>query len=212
MRRQAFLSAVLALAATGFCGGVATAKPVKQALIPFSTTIQPLKETTAPTGWTEFCARYAGECDTQTMPARDLVFDANNWRLLNKINDEVNDEIEPITDQDHWGVVERWDYPTDGKGDCEDFVLEKRRRLIAAGLPRQALLISVVRDRKGDGHAVLLVKTDRGDYVLDNQAATILPWTETGYGFVKRQSEENPNKWVALGEPRPNLVAVGNPR
>lgn len=188
------------------------AKPVRQALIPTSTTIQPLKSASAPIGWTDFCARYTTECDAETLPAQDLALDGKSWKLLNVVNDSVNAEIEPITDQEHWGVVERWDYPRDGKGDCEDFVLEKRRRLIAAGVPRQALLVSVVRDRKGDGHAVLLVKTDRGDYTLDNQEAEILPWAETGYGFIKRQSQENPNRWVGLGEPRPSIVAVGKPR
>ncbi len=111
----------------------------------------------------------------------------------------MNRAIEPITDMDHWGVAERWNYPTDGKGDCEDYVLEKRKRLIDAGWPRQALLVTVVRDKKGDGHAVLLVRTDRGDFILDNQEAKVKIWTDTGYRFVKRQSAENPNRWVSLG-------------
>ena len=65
-----------------------------------------------------------------------------------------------MTDLEHWGVVERWNYPDDGYGDCEDYVLLKRRMLMQAGWPREALLITVVRDKKGDGHAVLTVKTD----------------------------------------------------
>lgn len=212
MRHGGFIVALVLAAAAGLAFGEASAKPVRQALIPVSTTIQPLKSAAAPIGWTDFCARYAGECEVETLPAQDMTLDGKGWRLLNAVNDAVNAEIEPITDQDHWGVVERWDYPADGKGDCEDFVLEKRRRLIAAGAPRQSLLVAVVRDRKGDGHAVLLVKTDRGDYALDNQANEILPWSETGYGFIKRQTQENPNRWVGLGEPRPSVVAVGKPR
>ena len=66
-----------------------------------------------------------------------------------------------MTDIEHWGVVERWNYPDDGYGDCEDYVLLKRRMLMQAGWPREALLITVVRDKKGDGHAVLTVKTDQ---------------------------------------------------
>ncbi|MET0605181.1 MAG: transglutaminase-like cysteine peptidase [Beijerinckiaceae bacterium] len=184
---------------------------MRQAAIPSSTNIKPQKEARAPIGWLEFCQRHPADCEVDASPARDIAVDSKTWRLLSQINDAVNDEIDPITDIDHWNVVERWDYPTDGKGDCEDFVLEKRRRLVEAGVPRQALLIAVVRDRKGDGHAVLLVKTDKGDYVLDNQEPEILPWAQTGYGFVKRQSQEHPNRWVGLGEPRP-VVAVGNPR
>ena len=74
-----------------------------------------------------------------------------------------------MTDLDHWGVVEQWNYPDDGYGDCEDYVLLKRRMLMQAGWPREALLITVVRDKKGDGHAVLTVKTDKGEFILDNQ-------------------------------------------
>ncbi len=74
--------------------------------------------------------------------------------------------------------------------------------LMQAGWPREALLITVVRDKKGEGHAVLTVKTDKGDFVLDNQNQEVLSWAETGYRFVKRQSQSDPNVWVALGDPR----------
>jgi Bacterial transglutaminase-like cysteine proteinase BTLCP len=46
------------------------------------------------------------------------------------------------------------------------------------------------------------VKTDRGEFILDNQAEDILSWFETGYSFVKRQSQTNPNVWVSLGTGR----------
>ena len=124
------------------------------------------------------------------------------WSDLVKVNAWVHDNIQPITDQEHWGVVERWNYPDDGKGDCEEYVLLKRKMLMQAGWPREALLITVVRDKKGDGHAVLTVKTNRGEFVLDNQESQVLAWNKTGYRFVKRQSQSDPNTWVALGEPR----------
>jgi predicted transglutaminase-like cysteine proteinase len=75
--------------------------------------------------------------------------------------------------------------------------------LMRAGWPREALLITVVRDKRGDGHAVLTVKTDKGEFVLDNQNEDILLWSDTGYRFVKRQSQADQNRWVALGDPRP---------
>ena len=157
----------------------------------------------APVGWTEFCTDYAPECDTKTLDARDVVLTTKAWKELVRINSSVNDTIKPETDLEHWGVAERWDYPTDGRGDCEDYVLLKRRMLMQAGWPRQALLITVVRDKRGDGHAVLTVKTDRGEFILDNQNEEILLWSDTGYQFVKRQSQTDPNVWVALGDPRP---------
>jgi predicted transglutaminase-like cysteine proteinase len=107
-----------------------------------------------------------------------------------------------MTDMDHWGVVERWNYPEDGYGDCEDYVLLKRRLLIQRGWPREALLVTVVLDNEGVGHAVLTVTTDKGDYVLDNKREDVLLWSKTGYGFVKRQSQSDPNIWVSLIDPQ----------
>jgi predicted transglutaminase-like cysteine proteinase len=157
--------------------------------------------TRAPIGWVEFCVEYKPECDTKPSAARDVVLTQRAWTDLVKVNAWVNQNIQPVTDLEHWGVVERWNYPDDGKGDCEDYVLLKRRMLMQAGWPREALLITVVRDKKGDGHAVLTVKTNHGEFILDNQEAQILPWNQTGYRFVKRQSQTDPNTWLALGEP-----------
>jgi len=158
--------------------------------------------TRAPIGWVEFCVEYKGECDTKASQPRDIVLTPKAWADMVKVNDWVNETIKPVTDLDHWGVVERWNYPDDGYGDCEDYVLLKRKMLVKAGWPREALLITVVRDKKGEGHAVLTVKTNRGEFVLDNQENQILAWDKTGYRFVKRQSQSDPNVWVALGEPR----------
>ena len=155
-----------------------------------------------PVGWVEFCADNARECTVLTKEPRDVVLNPKVWASLVRINDWVNQAIRPITDMEHWGMVEKWSYPEDGYGDCEDYVLLKRRMLVEAGWPRSALLITVVRDRKGDGHAVLTVRTDKGEYILDNQNDKILPWADTGYRFVKRQSQTDPNTWVALGDPR----------
>src|SRR5262245_35499097 len=109
----------------------------------------------APIGWIEFCSEYAPECETSVLEARDVVLSTKAWKDLLRINKWVNESIKPVTDLEHWGVVERWSYPDDGYGDCEDYVLLKRRMLMQAGWPRQALLITVVRDKRGDGHAVL---------------------------------------------------------
>jgi len=157
--------------------------------------------TRAPIGWVEFCVEYKPECVTKPSTPRDVVLTPKAWADMVKVNAWRTTTSKPITDLEHWGVVERWNYPDDGYGDCEDYVLLKRRMLMQAGWPREALLITVVRDKKGDGHAVLTVKTNRGEFVLDNQEAQILPWNKTGYKFVKRQSQSDPNMWVALGEP-----------
>jgi predicted transglutaminase-like cysteine proteinase len=164
--------------------------------------------TRAPIGWVEFCSEYAPECETRPQEARDVVLSPKAWKDLARVNRMVNSSIHPITDQEHWGVAERWSYPDDGYGDCEDYVLLKRKMLMQAGWPRQALLITVVRDQRGEGHAVLTVKTDKGEFILDNQVDQISLWSETGYRFVKRQSQNDPNEWVALGDPRPAVATA----
>ncbi len=161
-----------------------------------------------PIGWVEFCTENPRECATTPSAPRDVVLSPKAWKDLVRVNRWVNDAIKPVTDLEHWGVVEKWSYPDDGKGDCEDYVLLKRRLLMQAGWPREALLITVVRDKKGDGHAVLTVKTDKGDFILDNQAEDVLLWSDTGYRFVKRQSQSDPNAWVALGDTRPAIATA----
>lgn len=153
----------------------------------------------APIGYVQFCRDNPDDCVSRNLSPTTIALDEGSWKRIVKINADVNREIAAVTDQDHWGQPEVWSYPDDGKGDCEDYVLEKRRRLAKAGFPLQTLLITVVRDQKGDGHAVLTIKTDRGDFVLDNQVGKILAWNETGYRFVKRQADDNPMRWVSLG-------------
>ena len=160
-----------------------------------------VSETRAPIGWLDFCTQTPRECAGGPTQARDVVLTSKAWRDLVQVNAWANNAIKPMTDLDHWGVVEKWSYPDDGYGDCEDYVLLKRRMLLQAGWPREALLITVVRDKKDEGHAVLTVKTDKGDFVLDNQAENIVLWSDTGYRFVKRQSQTDPNVWVSLGDP-----------
>lgn len=162
----------------------------------------------APIGYVEFCADHPADCAATPSEPRDIVLTKSAWDDLVRVNAWVNDHVKPMTDLEHWGVVEKWSYPTDGYGDCEDYVLLKRKMLIDAGWPRQALLITVVRDKQGDGHAVLTVKTNKGEFVLDNQNEQILPWTQTGYRFVKRQSQSDANAWVSLGVNHPAVATA----
>jgi predicted transglutaminase-like cysteine proteinase len=164
--------------------------------------------TRPPIGWVEFCAEHASECKVAPSEPRNVMLTLRLWRDLVRINQAVNNNIKPMTDLEHYGMVEKWAYPDDGYGDCEDYVLLKRRMLMEAGWPREALLITVVRETSGDGHAVLTVRTDRGDLVLDNQNEAIVLWSESGYRFVKRQSQSDPNVWVSLGDPRPSTATA----
>ena len=193
---------IAALAASAIDALPAVAGPQRLAHVAVSEVTRP------PVGWIEFCARQPGECAGAGTAPRDLALSAEAWKDLVRVNKSVNKTIKPLTDLEHWGLVERWSYPDDGYGDCEDYVLLKRRMLIQSGWPREALLVTVVRDSKDDGHAVLTVTTNKGDYVLDNQNEDILLWSETGYRFVKRQSQSNPNVWVSLGDQRPAIATA----
>jgi predicted transglutaminase-like cysteine proteinase len=188
------LIAALATSAIGALPAVAGQERLAHVLV--SEVTQP------PPGWVEFCARQPGECPSARTAPQHLALSRTAWRDLVRINNWVNETIKPLTDLEHWGVVERWSYPDDGYGDCEDYALLKRRMLIEAGWPREALLLTLVRGADGEGHAVLTVTTDKGDYVLDNQTENVVVWNETGYRFVKRQSQSDPNVWVSLGDSR----------
>lgn len=157
-------------------------------------------KTSTPIGYAQFCAENPNDCGGGNGRGGKVALTEANLTQLRTVNDEINQRIKPLTDLEHYGEVERWSYPDDGYGDCEDYVLLKRRTLIELGWPAETLLITVVRDRQGDGHSVLTVITDRGDLVLDNQENVIVSWHETGYRFVKRQTQGTPDQWVSLGD------------
>ena len=159
--------------------------------------------TPPPFGYVDFCDRHKSVCDITPEGKTRPRLSAKRWAQLQSINMEVNTLIDPVTDLDLYGVVEYWTYPGT-RGDCEDYVLEKRRRLIGEGWPESALLISVALESTGAAHAVLIVATDRGDFVLDNKVADILPWDQTPYVWDKRQSETDPLLWLTLNTPSQN--------
>jgi predicted transglutaminase-like cysteine proteinase len=159
-------------------------------------------QTNTPIGWTQFCATYDSECNTKPAEPRDVVLTDKTWRFLIGINNWANSSIKPMTDMDHYGMIQWWRYPDDGAGACHSYALLKRRMLIKAGWPRTALLMTIVHEANGEGHAVLTVKTDRGEFILDNLSEKILPWSETPYHYYKRQSQSDPNVWVSLDDTR----------
>lgn len=192
------LSKALAAWAAGVLLIAATA--TAQAGTPF---LQDTTPTSVPYGWVDFCNRYSGECDGPALSPATISPSSANLREIEQVNRTINASVQSVTDMEHWGVVDRWDYPLDGKGDCEDYVLMKRKVLMGHGMPRQALLVTVVKDRVGEGHAVLTVRTGKGDLILDNMTDAVLRWDETGYRFVKQQSPEDQNRWLSIGTPEP---------
>jgi len=180
-----------------------------EAVLPRAPPLLTSSEVAEPTpAWTSFCERLPDECAIDTAEPEVIGLTPDLWRALASVNEQVNAAIKPLSDQEHWGVVDRWDYPDDGYGDCEDIQLLKRKRLIEAGLPRRALRMTVVLDEVRAGHAVLMVRTDRGDFILDNQRRAVLAWTDTGYEFIKREGAEG-RAWV-MSSPHPAPVVTAN--
>jgi predicted transglutaminase-like cysteine proteinase len=203
MQRVELRALVLAgglLAATSVCAQELSAIQPDDAItrpaigVPFMRVFGPAQP---PHGFVRFCEEMPKECASdQKSEAR---FDASPERLreLDAVNREVNKAITPATDLEVYGVNEYWTLPTT-RGDCEDYALLKRHKLIEKGWPVSAVLMTVVRDEKGEGHAVLTARTVQGDFVLDNKNEDVKVWTTTPYQYVMRQSYLNPRVWVAL--------------
>ncbi|MCB8840146.1 transglutaminase-like cysteine peptidase [Aurantimonas sp. VKM B-3413] len=160
--------------------------------------------TSQPVGHYEFCKRYPGTCRPSGAAAL-VKLSRTVWSKMLDVNNAVNRSIMPRTDQDIYGIPEYWAYPT-VEGDCEDFALLKQYMLEQQGIPASALLITVVRQTNGEGHAVLTVRTDQGDFILDNLDNRVLAWDATDYQYLKRQSERDPGKWATITDDRNLLV------
>ena len=163
-----------------------------------------------PVGYVQFCAANPKECKGATLLSQSRVkLSPERWNELYRVNRAVNARITPTTDMELYGKVEFWTYPVTA-GDCEDYLLLKKRELEALGFASGALLITVVLEENNEGHAVLTVASDAGDYILDNRRDDILLWSETNYKFLKRQTQRDPRQWVALdGQTTVVASAVG---
>jgi predicted transglutaminase-like cysteine proteinase len=156
------------------------------------------RDANAPSGFLAFCDRNPGECRNSRGQPGKIAFTPEVWATLEKVNIAVNNAVRPLDDSEHYGITEFWTVPVDGEGDCEDYVLAKRKMLTLLGLAAPALRITVAFNKRMERHAVLTVVTDHGDYVLDNLQDQILPPGELGYVWVERQDSASRTGWVAL--------------
>ena len=162
----------------------------------------------APIAFHTFCAQNPGDCRA-TGPQGPMIMDNKRWAELASVNSMVNRSIRFASDAarlrrgDVWAVLEGG-----GAGDCEDYVLTKRRKLMQLGWPSSALLVTVVRTRTGQGHAVLTVRTNEGNFVLDNLARPVRPVRSTGYRFFSMQSPSNPRSWIKVPRSGPGVISA----
>ena len=153
--------------------------------------------TLPPVGFVKFCGRRPEACAMRPAGAVRPRLTARQWEVVSRVNTFVNGDVRPATDDEIYGEAERWDYPS-ARGDCEDYALLKQHYLEVLGLPRSALLLTVVLDDRQEGHAVLMLATSEGDFILDNRRDGVRRWSDSDYTFLKRQSQRDPRHWLAL--------------
>lgn len=171
-------------------GGVA--RGLKTA--PVFSYISEKRRTAAPFAHVMFCARNPDECNARG-DASEVSLSPLADKQLRAVNTSVNRSIRPVDERPDQGDV--WQVNVKA-GDCEDFALTKRDHLVAMGWSAKALRIAVTKTPAGKGHAVLVVKTDRGDLVLDNRMNEIKSWTDTDLRWLMIQSGDNPRIWYEL--------------
>jgi predicted transglutaminase-like cysteine proteinase len=170
-------------------------------------TLAALGEARPTRAWREFCERLPTECRVDLTEPEIIDLTPAAWAEIVSVNKAVNRRVQGVTDYEHWGVEDRWDYPDNGKGDCEDIQLLKRKVLAEKGLSRRAMRMTVVVDREGAGHAVLMVRTNRGDLILDNKRDAVLPWKRTGYVYLKREGAQG-SSWVSVGHQAEPIITA----
>ena len=122
--------------------------------------------------------------------------------FIKRVNREVNNNIRYKTDNELYKRIDKWTFP-EKYGDCEDYALLKRRKLIEAGFPALALKMAIVLTELGEGHAVLTIDTDKGSFVLDNRYPDVKTYRQLvniGYKFLKRQDGKTPNGWAKIND------------
>lgn len=149
----------------------------------------------APASAADLCTISSWACGRGDASAK---ISAGQLDLAVALNRKINREVRQIPDQSQYGRPDHWALPTARGGDCEDFALLKKKLLVQAGVNPRRLLIATVLDRDRNAHAVLVLRTEEGDFVLDNLDDRILHWQSTGYTFLRMQNPDNPTRWTAV--------------
>ena len=201
MRRlgaSSIISIVILLLAKSASGQELAAVHPEPRADPSSAFMQVYGSTEPPQAFVRFCEEYPEECAPTSRAEGRVPASPKLLTELDQVNGRINRSITAERDLKHYGIADYWTLPTDGKGDCEDYALLKQHELIRLGWPSSALLMTIVKDEKGEGHAVLTARTTAGDFILDNKVDEIRLWTKTPYRFLLRQSYLNPRVWMDL--------------
>eukprot|EP00439_Symbiodinium_sp_Y106_P088277 s1_g813.t1 len=178
------------------------ARPDRAPLVQLTAVTEKVPATVQPSLAVAITSHAANEVPRRATAEAPFKLTADRWQELASVNTQVNNQVRAVTDDVLYQRSEWWSYPTNNAGDCEDYVLLKRKLLVAKGWPASNLLITVAKLWNGEGHAVLVAVTDKGEFVLDNMERDIMSWQEAPYQWVSRQSQEDPKRWVNLDPSR----------
>jgi predicted transglutaminase-like cysteine proteinase len=146
--------------------------------------------TLAPLDFVRFCMDYRSECRSDR-PNAVIALTLQAEGVIADVNKAINHRIAPVTRTAPWRI-----YPA--AGNCNDYVVTKRHELIKRGFPPSALLIATALTPAGEGHLLLVLRTDRGERVLDNLTDEILPPRRTSFTWLTRQSGSDPHIWEEI--------------
>jgi predicted transglutaminase-like cysteine proteinase len=157
----------------------------------------------APFGFIELCVREPRVCRpakprrVPVLPSGAVTAEDGRFAELRSVDRAVNHTIRPRADPAVKGFADRWMLGV-SVGDCEEYALAKRERLIDRGWPSTALLIAVGRLPDGRQHAVLLARVGREVWVLDNRRSGPTRFQNTAMEWLAVQSPERPDRWRRL--------------
>lgn len=181
---------LVAAGLAGACASRPTDSAVDSRPVVQRASLDPTRLELAPLDYTRFCLRHAADCELG-VPDAVIEMTPELEAAIEQINRGVNQRIRSVKATTDWRIDPE-------SGNCNDYVVTKRHELLALGLPASALLIAVARTPAGEGHLLLLVRTDRGDLVLDNLSPEIRRRGETRYAWIKRQSARDASLWERM--------------
>lgn len=170
---------------TKFIATVASA-----ALLVAAVSTAPAMAAHPPLGMQIFCVNHASSCKADSRSSVEM--SDRLMGMLSQVNSSVNRSMRYRAES---GPIDNWKIGG-SSGDCEDYALTKRSRLISKGVPAGALRIATTYTRRGEPHAILVVKTTAGDFVLDNLAAEVKTRSSAGYR-LRSISTADPRVWSA---------------
>lgn len=147
-------------------------------------------------GYSKYCKKTPEQCpEAKTVSIKPpLLISPLRWKQIVTVNTKWNFTITPKTDLELYFVSELWTGAID-EGDCEEYVLAKRREFLEMGFSPSQLLLAVVHRNSSGKHLVLIVRTMKGNFVLDNLVANVVSWEESQYTMYSHQRPDYPSLW-----------------